>query len=86
MYKFNTKPYRRRRKRLFKKKDLNKPANRCINLLENLKIEIQDIVRKQNTLLDSYLDSVIDPETYKQKKNQLFETKLKLQEEITKFK
>ena len=52
--------------------------------LQNLKTEIQGIDRKQNTLLDSYLDSVVDPETYKSKKNELFETKLKLQEEIVK--
>ena len=52
--------------------------------IQNLKTEVQDIDRKQNTLLDSYLDSVVDPETYKQKKNEMFETKLKLQEEITK--
>jgi len=51
---------------------------------QNLKTEIQEIDRKQNTLLDSFLDSVVDPETYKTKKNELFETKLKLQEEITK--
>ena len=52
--------------------------------IQNLKTEIQEIDRKQNTLLDSYLDSVVDPETYKSKKNELFERKLKLQEEITK--
>ncbi len=52
--------------------------------IQNLKTEIQEIDRKQNTLLDSYLDSVVDPETYKSKKNKMFETKLKLQEKITK--
>jgi DNA invertase Pin-like site-specific DNA recombinase len=52
--------------------------------IKNLKTEILEIDRKQNTLLDSYLDSVVDPETYKTKKNELFETKLKLQEKITK--
>ena len=52
--------------------------------IQNLKTEIQEIDRKQNTLLDSYLDSVVDPETYKSKKNEMFETKLKIQEEITK--
>jgi DNA invertase Pin-like site-specific DNA recombinase len=52
--------------------------------IHNLKNEIQEIDRKQNTLLDSYLDSIVDPETYKTKKNELFETKLKLEEEITK--
>ena len=52
--------------------------------IQNLKTDIQNLDRKQNTLLDSYLDSVVDPETYKTKKNELFETKLKLQEEIVK--
>ena len=52
--------------------------------IQNLKTEIQDVDRKQNTLLDSYLDSVVDPETYKAKKNEMFETKLKLQEKIVK--
>ena len=52
--------------------------------IQNLKTEIQELDRKQNTLLDSYLDNVVDPETYKSKKNELFETKLKLQEEIAK--
>jgi len=53
--------------------------------LQNLKTEIQEVDRKQNTLLDSYLDSIVDPEAYKTKKNELFEAKLKLQEEITKI-
>ena len=52
--------------------------------IQNLKTEMQEIDRKQNTLLDSYLDSVVDPETYKSKKNEMFESKLKLQEEIAK--
>ena len=52
--------------------------------IQNLKTEIQEIDQKQNTLLDSFLDGVVDPETYKTKKNELFETKLKLHEEITK--
>ena len=53
--------------------------------IQNLKTEIQEIDRKQNTLLDSYLDSVVDSETYKSKKNQLFEEKIKFQEEIAKI-
>jgi len=52
--------------------------------IRNLKAEIQTVDRKQNTLLDSYLDSIVDPETYKNKKNEIFETKLKLQEDIAK--
>ncbi len=52
--------------------------------IQNLKTDIQEIDRKQNTLLDSYLDSVVDSESYKSKKNEMFETKLKIQEEIAK--
>ncbi len=40
---------------------------------------------KLNRLLDTYLDQVIDPETYKLKKNQLFEEKLNLKEQIDKI-
>ncbi len=42
--------------------------------------QIQETDTKLNRLLDGYLDQVIEPEIYKQKKNELFEDKLKLQE------
>ena len=47
--------------------------------------EMQEIDRKLNKLLDTYLDSVIDEESYKTKKNELFEQKLKLQEKISRI-
>ena len=47
--------------------------------------EMQEVDRKLNKLLDSYLDSVINEEQYKAKKNELFEQKLKLQERIGKI-
>jgi len=50
-----------------------------------LKQEVKDIDRKANMLLDSYLDQVIDADTFKQKKNQFFEEKIKLQETIGKL-
>lgn len=53
--------------------------------LQELKTETTSLDQKLNILLDSYLDQVIDSETYKQKKNEIFENKLKLQEEITKI-
>ncbi len=37
--------------------------------------------KKQNLLLDSFLDGTIETEIYKQKKNELFNLKLKLHEE-----
>lgn len=54
--------------------------------IEKLKLTIEEIDRKLNLLLDSYLDGVVEAEIYKQKKNELFEQKLKIQEEIAKIK
>ncbi len=45
--------------------------------------EIQETEIKLNRLLDGYLDQVIEPEIYKQKKNELFEEKLRLTEKIS---
>ena len=42
--------------------------------------QIQESEVKLNRLLDGYLDQVIEPEIYKQKKNELFDEKLKLVE------
>ena len=41
---------------------------------------------KLNKLLDTYLDGVINEENYKNKKNELFSQKLKLEEEMVKIK
>ncbi len=54
--------------------------------ITKLKAEVESLDRKLNILLDSYLDQVIDSETYKQKKNELFEEKIKITEEIEKIK
>ena len=42
--------------------------------------QIQETEIKLNRLLDGYLDQVIEPEIYRQKKNELFDEKLKLEE------
>jgi len=58
------------------------------NKEENLKrlgLEIKTLDQKLNLLLDSYLDNVIDANTYKNKKNELFEEKLIKNEEISKI-
>ena len=49
---------------------------------ENQKLdsEIQETETKLSRLLDGYLDQVIEPEIYKQKKNEMFDEKLKLEE------
>ena len=54
--------------------------------LKRLEQETKTIDQKLNLLLDSYLDSVIDADTYKKKKNEIFELKVKMQEEIAKTK
>ena len=40
---------------------------------QNLESRVSDADQKLNRLLDAYLDRVIEPEIYKQKKNELFE-------------
>lgn len=55
-------------------------------MIEETQREIDSINQKQNFLLDSYLDQVIDSDTYKQKKNELFEKKLQLSEDLAKLK
>ena len=42
--------------------------------------QIQKSEVKLNRLLDGYLDQVVEPEIYKQKKNEMFDEKLKLEE------
>ena len=42
--------------------------------------QVEETEIKLNRLLDGYLDQVIEPEVYKQKKNELFDEKLKLEE------
>ena len=54
--------------------------------INRLKVEVKSLDKKLSLLLDSYLDQVIDAETYKLKKNEFFEEKLKIEEEITKIK
>ncbi|MEK7472929.1 MAG: recombinase family protein, partial [Patescibacteria group bacterium] len=67
-----------------KEDEIVEKQNTDVNL-SNLKMEVDSLDKKLNILLDSYLDQVIDPQIYKTKKNEIFEKKLKLQEEITKI-
>ena len=48
--------------------------------------ELQTTEIKLSKLLDTYLDGVVNEEDYKVKKNELFNTKLNLQEQIEKIK
>ena len=51
-----------------------------------LELELQQLDEKLNKLLDGYLEGVIESETYKTKKNELFEEKVKVQEDISRIK
>ena len=53
--------------------------------IEELKSKLGSLSVRAETLLNGYLDQIIDSETYKQKKNEIFDEKLKIQEEIAKL-
>jgi len=53
--------------------------------LKKLGENVKEIEIKLNCLLDGYLDQVVEPEVYRSKKNELFEEKLKLQEQMAKM-
>ena len=67
------------------KRDEKKDKKNTEKELGNLKDEIKVTDQKLNRLLDAYLDQVIEPKIYKEKKNELFEEKLRLQEKMTKI-
>ena len=54
--------------------------------IEKLENGIRELDKKLNLLVDGYLDGVFEEEIYKLKKNEIFEEKLKLQEQIAKIK
>ena len=54
--------------------------------IKKLKLELSSLDEKLNKLLDGYLDGVIDSHIYKNKKNELFEKKLKITEDLEKIK
>ena len=44
--------------------------------------EVQEIDKKLDRLLEGYLDQIVDPQVYQQKKNELVELKIKLKEKM----
>jgi DNA invertase Pin-like site-specific DNA recombinase len=54
--------------------------------LQNLTIELSDLDQKLNRLLEAYLDTLIDSENYKQKKNELTEDKCRIENRIDQLK
>ena len=67
--------------KLIEKYEILDVQNREANTIK-LEKESESVDQKLNLLLDGFLDSTLDAETYKAKKNELFEKKLKLQEKI----
>ena len=51
-----------------------------VQKIQEIDKEIFELEKKLNTLLDSYLEGIVDPESYKNKKNEFFEKKLVLEE------
>ena len=54
--------------------------------IERLEAELKTSDIKLNKLLDGYLEGIVDPEIYKLKKNEFFEEKLKINEELEQIK
>ncbi len=50
--------------------------------ISKLSSEIQEIDQKLDWLLEGYLDQIVDPQIYQQKKNELVELKIKLKEKM----
>ena len=54
--------------------------------IEKLEQELKDLDIKLNKLLDGYLEGIVDSDSYKIKKNEVFEQKLKINEELEQIK
>jgi site-specific DNA recombinase len=66
---------------LIEKYEFLDKQNREANTIK-LEKESESVDQKLNVLLDGFLDNTLDAETYKAKKNELFERKLKLQQDL----
>ena len=67
--------------RLYKEGTEEKTNNE--NRVTKFSSEVQEIDKKLDRLLEGYLDQIIDPQIYQQKKNELVELKIKLKEKMT---
>ena len=54
--------------------------------LQKLSVSFDDLEKKLDKLLESYLEEIIDTESYQKKKNELLQTKKVLQEKIEEIK
>ena len=67
---------------IWARKDEKLDRKSVVENILKLKQNIQDNDEKLNKLLDGYLEGVIEPEIYKQKKNEIFETKIEIQQDL----
>ncbi|MFZ5932495.1 MAG: recombinase family protein, partial [Patescibacteria group bacterium] len=67
-------------------KDRGKEARLSEENIRRLELEVKSLENKLNILLDTFLEGVIDQDTYKNKKSENFEEKLKLQDKIVEIK
>jgi DNA invertase Pin-like site-specific DNA recombinase len=54
--------------------------------IQKFQDEIVSLDKKLNILLDGFLENIVDSDTYKRKKNEIFEEKILLEEQIAKLK
>ncbi|KKP46096.1 MAG: Recombinase [Candidatus Woesebacteria bacterium GW2011_GWA1_33_30] len=52
------------------------------NQVTKFSSEVQEIDKKLDRLLEGYLDQIVDPQVYQQKKNELMELKIRLKEKM----
>ena len=68
------------------KRDGEKEKEFATGELQKLSISLTDLEKKLDKLLESYLEEIIDTESYQKKKDELLQTKKLLQEKITEIK
>ncbi|MFH1863870.1 MAG: recombinase family protein [bacterium] len=67
-------------------KDKTLEQEKSVENIKKLELEVKNLEIKLNLLLDGYLEGTIEAETYKAKKNELFEKKLALEDKIVRIK
>ena len=63
-------------------KEETKEKQNSENTISKIILQTQEIDKKLDRLLEGYLDQIVDPQIYQQKKNELVETKIKLKEKM----
>ena len=67
-------------------KDGEKEKKFAVGELQKLSVSLSDLAKKLDKLLESYLEEIVDTESYQRKKDELLQTKKVLQEKIKEIK